>query len=100
LNQRCSYGIDSKVAPGQVFFQRHVGRALHHKAPVAAPALALGARQRVFLARFGVQKHRKVAPHGQIAQRQHLLGRGAHHHPVVVIHGPAQQRSRTAPPTM
>ncbi|GAO26293.1 Nitrogen assimilation regulatory protein NtrX [Alicycliphilus sp. B1] len=86
-----SYRIDSEVAPREIFLQRHVGRGLHDEAAVAAPALALGARQRVFLVRLGVQEHGKVAPHGHEAARHHVLGPGAHDDPVVVIDGAAQK---------
>ncbi|MNZ96059.1 hypothetical protein D3C78_1152370 [compost metagenome] len=85
------HGIDRQVAPRQVFFQRHIGRGLDGKTAVAAAALALGAGQRIFLVAGRVQKHRKVAAHGLIALGHHLLGRRAHHHPVAVIHRPAQQ---------
>ena len=49
-----SYCIDSEIAPRQVLFKRNAGRRLHHEATVAAPTLALGACQRVFLVRAGV----------------------------------------------
>ena len=86
----CSYGIDSQIAARQVFFQRHIRAGIYRKALIAAPALALGARQGVLLVRLRVQKHRKVAPHGGKALLQHLFGRSAHHQPVAVVHGQAQ----------
>ena len=83
-------GVDGEVAPRQVFFQRHVGRGMHHKATVAAAAFALGARQGVFLVRARVQKDGEVAPHRGEALRQQVLRGGAHHHPIAVTHGAAQ----------
>ena len=85
------HGVDGEVAPGQVFFKGDVGRCLHGKAFVAPGGFALGAGEGVFLAAFGVQKHRKVFAHGQKALRAHGLGRAAHHHPVAVIHALAHQ---------
>jgi hypothetical protein len=88
---RSGDGVDGEIAPRQVFFQRHIGSGVNHKAAIAHAVLALGARQRIFLMGLGVQKHRKVAPHGHEAARAHLLRRGADHHPVRVVDGQAQQ---------
>ncbi len=68
-----------------------VGIGLEHEAVIAAPALALGARQRVFLARVGMQEHRKVLAHRLVAQRQQLLRQRADHHVVAVDHRAVQQ---------
>ena len=84
-------GVHREVAPGQVFFERDVGRGLHRKAFVAPRCLALGAGQGVFLSGLGVQKHRKVLAHGHIALRAHGFGRAAHHHPVAVVDGQPHQ---------
>ena len=84
-------GVDGQVAPCQVFFQRHVGRGVHRKAVVAGSGFSLGAGQRVFLMRLGVQKDGKVFAHRQKALGQQGLGGGAHHHPVAVFHSQAQQ---------
>ena len=84
-------GVDGQVAPRQVFFQRDGGAGLHGKAPVAGGAFALGARQGVFLARLRMKENGKVLAHGHKAARGHVFRRGAHHHPVAVVHGQAQQ---------
>ena len=84
-------GVDGQVAPGQVFFQRDIGRGVHRKAVVAGPGFALGAGQGIFLVCLGVQKDGKVFAHWQKALGQQGLGGGTHHHPVAVFHGQAQQ---------
>jgi hypothetical protein len=85
------HGIDGQVAARQVLFQRHLGRGVEGEAVVARRRLALGARQRHFFVRLRVQEDREVAPTGG-SRRPAVLGRGAHHHPVAVAGGPAQQR--------
>ena len=86
-----SYGIDSEVTPCQVFFQRDIGRGVHHKATVAHTALALGAGQRVFLVGLGVQKDGEVFAHGRKAARGHGFGCRANDHPVGVMKRTLQQ---------
>jgi hypothetical protein len=44
--------VDGEVAPRQVLLQRDLGLGMEREAVVAARGLALGARQRVFLARL------------------------------------------------
>ncbi len=85
------HGVDGQVAPGQVLLQRDVGRRLDDEAAVARPALALGARQGVLLVGFGMQEDGEVPSHGHEAALGHLLGRGADHDPVAVMHGPPQK---------
>jgi hypothetical protein len=76
--------VDGQVAPRQVFLQAHAGIGVEGKAMVAACGLALGAGQRVFLARARMQEHREIASDRQEALRRHGLGRAADHHPVAV----------------
>ena len=85
------HGIDGQVAAREVFLQRDIGRGLHGKAAVAAAALALGARERVFLVGLGVQEDGKVAAHGLVALGDHFFGRGADHDPVAVMDRAAEQ---------
>ena len=82
----------------QVFFQRHVGRGLHHEAPVAAPALALGAGQRVLPSRvWGAKRPESRAPRaGSPGPPSARAWRPPP--PVVVVHGRPSGLSRTAPP--
>ena len=51
--------VDREVAAREVLLERHVGRDEELEAAVAAAVLALGARQRVFLARLRMQEHRE-----------------------------------------
>ena len=83
--------IDCEVAPRQVFFQRHIRCCVHCKAMVARAGLALGTGQRVFLVGLRVQEHREVLAHRQEAFCDQCVGRGAHHHPVAIGAGLAQQ---------
>ena len=85
------HGVDGEVASGQVFFEGDARVGLHSKTFVAPGRFALGAGQGVFLACVGMQEHRKVLAHGQVARLDQILRRGAHHHPVAVLHGPAQE---------
>jgi hypothetical protein len=79
------------VAPAQVVFERHVGSRIHGEALVAAPALALRARQGVLLAAVRVQEHREIRPDRAVAGVEHLLRRGADHDPVGVGVGQPEQ---------
>ncbi len=85
------HGIDREVTPLEVVFERHVRRGIDRKALVAAPALALGARERVLLLGLRVEKHREVGAHGLEALRGHLFGRGANDHVVAVFDRQAQK---------
>lgn len=84
-------GVDGEVAALQVVFQRYCRIGIDHEAAIATAGLALGARQRVFLTGFRVQEHREITTHGGVAQRLHLRGRGADHHPVAVAGRTLQQ---------
>jgi hypothetical protein len=55
--------VDGEVAALQVFFERHLGRGVHHETPVARRRLALGARERVLLVGIRVQEYGEVAAH-------------------------------------
>ena len=56
-----------EIAPRQVLLQRDVGLGVEGEAVIAPCRLALGARQRVFLARLRMQEYREVLAHGQVA---------------------------------
>ena len=83
--------IDGQIAARKVFFERDGRIGANRKAAIARRSLALGARQRVFLAGLRMQKHREVLAHGQITLRHQLFGARAHHHPVAVPHRQPQQ---------
>ena len=76
--------VDGEVAPRQVLLERDVGRRVRLEPLVARPRLALGARERVFLLRLGMEEHREVLADGPEAEVDHLLGRGADDDPVAV----------------
>ena len=84
-------GIDGEVTTQQVVFQRDIRREMHGKALVAGGGLALGAGQCVFLVALGVQEDGEILADGLKALGQHLVRRGAHHHPVAVAGGQSQQ---------
>ena len=83
--------VDRQVAARQVLLQRDGRVGVHDEAVVARRALALGARQCVFLVRVRVQEHREVAPHLLEAGVEHLLRRGTDHDPVAVVDRPPEQ---------
>src|SRR5438105_15505730 len=58
---------------------------MHGEALVAAPALSLGARERIFLVRLRVQEHREILAHRLVAEALHFLGRGADHDVVAIL---------------
>ena len=83
--------IDGQVTTDQVFFQGHIGAGVESEAAVAPPALALGARQGVFLAGFRVQEHREISANRSKALGVHFLDRGADHQPVDIADRAAEQ---------
>src|SRR5208283_6079951 len=56
-----SHGVDGEVPARKILLQRDTRRGVEAESLVSAPGLALGARQRVFLVRFRMQEHRKIA---------------------------------------
>ena len=58
---------------------------------VTRPYLALGAGQGVFLMGLGMEEDGEVLAYQAVAEVQHLLHGGTHHHPVPVHHRQAQQ---------
>ena len=89
VDQRAVLGardrVDGEVAALQVFFERDLGRGMTDEAGVAVARLALGARERVFLAGVRMQEHREVTPDRAKAAREHLFGGAADHDPVAVL---------------
>ena len=95
IDQRAVLGarhrVDREVAPLEILLERHFRRGEELEAAIAAPMLALGARERVLLARLGMEKHREVAADRLVAGRDQHLGRRADDDPVAVAGGPAQE---------
>jgi hypothetical protein len=85
------HGVDRQIPALEVLFEGHFGRGVYLEALVAAPALPLGAREGVFLVRFGMEEHGEVLAHGLEAVAHHVLGRGADHDVVPVLDGKAEQ---------
>ena len=90
VNVAC-HRVDGEVAPHQVFFERDAAVGVDGEAAVARRRLALGARERHFLFRLRVQEDREVLADRRVAGGHHLVGRGAHGHPVVVVHRQPEQ---------
>ena len=65
--------------------ERKSGRGYKGFTVYTAPALPLGARERVLLVRPGVQEHREVLADRAEARGDHVLGRRADHHVVAVL---------------
>src|SRR5207244_7043994 len=80
------HGVDRKVAPLQVVFERDLRGGMHREALVAAPALALSTSERVLLVRLWVQKHREIPADGLEAEADHLLERRADDDVIPVLH--------------
>jgi len=91
-------GVDGEVAAQQVFLKADLGRSVAHEAGVAATALALGARERVFLLCLRVEKNREVPPHRAEPPREHGFRGFTDHHPVAILDRKAEQcvANRTA----
>ena len=95
IDQRAILGarhrIDREVPSLEVLLERHLRRGEKLEAAIAMPVLALGAGQRVLLARLRVEKHGKIAADRTITRCDQHLGRRADHHPVTVTRGPPEE---------
>ncbi|MNN45927.1 hypothetical protein D3C81_1602830 [compost metagenome] len=85
------HGVDGQVAAGQVVFQADVRAGVEGEAAIALAALALGARQGVFLAGLWVQEDREVRADRAESPGEHFIAGGADHHPVDIGDWPAEQ---------
>ena len=65
------------------------GIGVEREAAIARAGLALGARERVLLARVGMKEHRKVAADGDVALLAQLLDVGADQDPIAIDDRPA-----------
>ena len=91
--------VDRQVATLEILFERDVGRERGVEAAIARTGLAFGARERVFLARLGMQEDREVLADRAVALRDQFLRPRADDHPVALATGSPRSSSRTAPPT-
>ena|SRR5437899_8197225 len=64
---------------------------MHGEALVAAPALSLGARERIFLVRLRVQEHREILAHRLVAEALHFLGRRPDDDVVAILYRQPEQ---------
>ena len=67
------------------------GEAWNEEAVIAGRRLSLGARQRVFLFRLGMEEDREIGADGDVAERAQRVGRGADDDPVAVLNRQAEQ---------
>ncbi len=74
--------IDGQVTAGQVFLDRNLRGRVECKTVVTGSRLALGASQRIFLFRFGVQENREVLADLLVAEVEQFSGRRADDAPV------------------
>ena len=79
-----SDGVNRQIAPRQILLERHLRRGMKNKAAIAAPDFALGARERVFVARARIDKHRKIRPDRAQPARRHLL-RSRPHRDIIAL---------------
>ncbi len=83
--------VDREIPARQILVERYIGRDEELEAAIAVAVLALGARERVFLARVRVQEHREIASHRLVARRNQNFGRRADDHPVAVNDAAAEK---------
>jgi len=76
--------VDRQVAAQQVVLERHAAIGVELEAVVAGTGLALGARERVFFARRGVEKDGEVAPDRDVAGGAELVGIRADDDPIAI----------------
>jgi len=83
--------IDREITASEILLERDVRREMRDEAAVAGRDLALEARERVLLVRFGMQEHGELAPDGHEALPFELGGLGSDHDPVALAHGQSEQ---------
>ena len=83
--------VDGEVAAGEVVLERDAAVGVELEAVVARAGLALGARERVLLARVRMQEDGEVAADRQIAEGEQLAGIGADDDPVAIAHRATEQ---------
>ena len=95
IDQRAVVGardrVDREVAALEILLERHVAAVSNCEARVAAADLALGARERVFVAGCRMQEDREVLADAPIALREQLVGRRADDDPVALLDRQAEQ---------
>jgi predicted thioredoxin/glutaredoxin len=92
-------GVDSQVAAPEVVLERDLRPALEREAVVTAAGLALGARERVLLARLRVQEDREIPPDRPETRAVISSGVAPTTTQSRSFTGRPSSASRTAPPT-
>ena len=90
--------VDGEVAAGEIVLERHAAVGVELEAVIAGAGLSLGPRERMLLARVGMEEHREVAADREIAEGEKLAGIGADDDPVAISDGATEQSitNRTA----
>src|SRR5258706_7906033 len=88
---RARHRVDGEVAAPQILLERHFGRGMECEAPVSRGGLALGAGERVFLVRPGMEEHREVRSHRSKLAPHHFLGSRSDDDIVAVLHREPEQ---------
>ena len=83
--------VDGEIAARQVLLQSDAGVRVKLEPVIAARGLALGARERVFLFGFGMQKHREILADRFVAELDHFFRRGADHDVIAIGYRQAEQ---------
>ena len=76
--------VDGEIATLQILRQCHRWISMKRERVITAPGLALGSRQRVFLAGLRVQEDREILADRAIAEHTHLFRRRTNHHEIAI----------------
>ena len=88
---RLGHRIDGQVAPAQVLLERYIRRSMEDKAVVAAALLPLGAGERIFLVRLGMQEDGEIPAHRLEAERKQLFRGTTDDHMIAVADAASEQ---------
>ena len=83
--------VDREIAALEILLERHRRGGIELEAGVAAADLALGARERVFVAGARMEKDGEVLADAPVALREQLVGRSADDDPVALLDRQAEQ---------
>ena len=84
-------GIDREVSTNQIFFETDLGIRMEDEPAIAWAALAFRSGKGIFLPCFRVQKYREIRTDRAETLAEHFIGGCAHHDPVGIGDGLAQQ---------
>src|SRR5712691_1965619 len=72
------HGVDRQVTTTEIFLERYIRCGVKAETSMAAPTLALGSRQRVFLVGIRVEEHGEIAPDRPKTKPAHRFRCGTH----------------------